>query len=261
MLQEGANALVRLLLAPSCVSCRGRLARPLTGPVCESCWAGVLSPTPPLCDRCGDQVPSSGTSLCARCRQSPPHFALARSAGLYEGPLREMIHAFKYERRRVLATPLARMMARSGAAVLEGADAIVPVPLHLWRALHRGFNQADDLARQLNLPVWRVLRRERGGPAQVSLPEHRRHANVRGAFALRRFTVAPRPSRAATRLAGATVVLVDDVMTTGATLDACSQVLLASGVRSVRALTVARAVATAPSSRQPSRRPSTVPRR
>ena len=120
-----------------------------------------------------------------------------------------------------------------GADVLAGADAAVPVPLHPSRRRERGFNQAADLARHLGLPVIHALRRVRATAAQAGLPAARRHGNVRGAFAPTR---RPRPWTAAT------VVLVDDVSTTGATLEACARALKAAGVREVRALTAARVV-------------------
>ena len=170
----------------------------------------------------------------------PPLFAAARSAGRYHGSLRRIIHAFKYERRRVLAVRLAEMMKGAGADLFERADAVVPVPLHPWRVLSRGFNQADDLARQLGRPLCRVLRRRRHGPPQASLPAARRHANVRRAYALRRIPGARGMIR------GKTLVLVDDVMTTGATLNACAGVLLDAGARTVLAVTAARAVAGPP---------------
>jgi ComF family protein len=157
-----------------------------------------------------------------------------------------VIRAFKYQGRRALAEPLARLMKEAGGAVLAGADAVVPVPLHPVKALVRGFNQADDLAAHLGPPVWRVLRRTRLSAPQAALPAHRRPANVRGAFAPC-FGIVFAPARSwRRRLEGRTVVLIDDVMTTGATLDACSEVLLAAGVRTVRALTAARAVAGRP---------------
>jgi ComF family protein len=186
-------------------------------------------------------------------------FTLARSAGRYEGSLRQVIHAFKYEGRRVLAQPLADLMKAAGEPVLAGADAVVPVPLHPWRALQRGFNQADDLARALGLPVWRVLARTRHGPPQAGLPASRRHANVRRAYAIRTPMLVPPfgvwlDGPAKRLLKNRVVVLVDDVMTTGATLDACGRLLIAAGVRSVRALTAARAVVRPPSPRPPQRR-------
>lgn len=116
--------------------------------------------------------------------------------------------------------------------MLDGADVVVPVPLHRARRLARGFNQAADLARGLGLPVSQALRRTRNTGSQADLPAARRHANVRGAFRLAR--------RAPIR--GASVVLVDDVSTTGATLEACGRALLEGGAREVRALIAARAV-------------------
>lgn len=141
------------------------------------------------------------------------------------------MHALKYEGRRSLAGPLASLMRKRGAAVLTGADAVVPVPLHYIRRRERGFNQASDLARALGLPLTRALRRVRATKPQATLPAGQRHRNVRDAFA---------PARAIKRLSGLTVVLVDDVSTTGATLEACARVLKQHGVREVRALTAAK---------------------
>jgi ComF family protein len=247
MLATAANSLVRLLLEPCCAVCRTGLQQPLTSPVCRACWRTVRGVSPPWCVRCGDALPPwrAIDPECPRCRRHPPRFALARSAGRYDGALREIIHVFKYERRRLLAEPLAEMMRGAGADILAGADAVVPVPLHPIRSLQRGFNQADDLARQLGLPVWRVLRRRRHGPPQASLPAAQRHANLREAFGLS-MGWAVRSRLRHSPLRNSVVVVVDDVMTTGATLDACSRVLIAAGVRSVRALTAARAVAGPP---------------
>jgi ComF family protein len=245
-LHTAANGLVRAFLAPECAACHVTLDRPLASPVCDACWRAVSWLAPPLCVRCGDARSEwrSPDFCCPRCRRQPPLFSFARSGGRYEGALRLILYAFKYDRRRALAGELAALMAHAGADALDGADAVVPVPLHPWRTWQRGFNQADDLACALGLPVWRALRRRRHDPPQASLPAARRHANVRGTFAL------SAPTRAlpwlAHRLRGSVVVLVDDVMTTGATLDACARVLIDARVREVRVLTVARAVATQP---------------
>lgn len=248
MWRSAGNTLVRVLLAPACAGCRDPLAAPLDGPVCPRCWITVPRLVGPLCSFCGDMLrpAEAAYAVCGRCLASPPAFELARSAGQYAGSLRRLIHAFKYEKRRMLAGPLASLVAESGRSILEQADAVVPVPLHPWRALDRGFNQADDLAEHLGRPVWRVLRRRRAGPPQASLPAHARAGNVSQAFA-RRFALAP-GTVSVRRLRHRAVVLIDDVMTTGATLDACSRVLLEAGVRSVKALTVARAVAREPAS-------------
>jgi ComF family protein len=157
-----------------------------------------------------------------------------RAIGQYDGTLRDIVHALKYDGRRSLARPLAARMRDAGASVLLGADAAVPVPLHPSRRRERGFNQAYDLARHLGLPVAAALRRVRPTVPQVSLAAARRHGNVRGAFTA---------TRSAAALSGKVVVLVDDVSTTGATLDACARALEAIGVREVRALTAARVVA------------------
>ena len=241
-LADAANGLVRLLLDPMCPGCRRTLQRPLDRSVCDECWDGISLIGWPMCRRCGDQLDAALTvdDLCGRCARRPPAFSLARSAGAHDGSLRELIHAFKFEGRRQLAEPLARLMCRRGLETLAGADAVVPVPLHPWRFLKRGFNQADDLAREVGLPVWRVLRRRRHGPPQASLPAHRRRANLRRAYAPSLRCALPQPMRR--NLTGRTLVLIDDVMTTGATLDACARLLLGNGATDVRALTVARAV-------------------
>jgi ComF family protein len=161
--------------------------------------------------------------------------SIGRSIGPYEGALREILQALKYERRRSLAKPLGRLMAAVGAEVLGDADFAVPVPLHITRQYSRGFNQASELAHQLGVPVLHALRRTRATVTQTDLPEGARHANVRGAFTARR----PLPRNAV-------LVVVDDVSTTGATLDACARVLLEAGAREVRGLTAARAASRLP---------------
>jgi predicted amidophosphoribosyltransferase len=119
------------------------------------------------------------------------------------------------------------------------------VPLHPIRFLQRGFNQADDLARQIRHPVWRMLRRARHGPSQASLPATARR-NLESHYASSVRLVVARRLRGCGILQGATLVLIDDVMTTGATLDACAQVLMSEGAKEVRALTAARAVVAPP---------------
>jgi ComF family protein len=236
-----ANAIVRTLLAPDCAACGAPLALPLSGPVCSTCWCAVVRLTPPWCRICGDACPPghAALALCARCEHRLPVFQVARSAALYHGSFREIIHAFKYQGRRALAAPLGRLMRHAARDLLEDVDAIVPVPLHPWRFSRRGFNQADDLASHLGPPVWRVLRRRRHGPPQTGLTAGLRETNVRAAFALSIV-------RGTRRIQGRVLVLVDDVMTTGATIEACSRVLIQAGARSVRAVTAARAVAGPP---------------
>jgi ComF family protein len=232
------DAILAVALSPTCVSCHQLLEQPTGGPVCAACWRSILPLTPPLCDRCGDPLRTWRTTdpaaPCTRCRRRRSHVDRARAIGAYDGALRAIVHALKYDARRSLARRLASLMRERGADVLSGATCIVPVPLHPSRRRQRGFNQAADLARALGLPVLEALRRVQATPTQTSLPAARRHKNVRGAFAM---------TRAGQTLGGAIVVLVDDVCTTGATLDACARVLKERGVVEVRALTAARVVA------------------
>jgi ComF family protein len=239
---SSANALLAVTLAPRCAACAKVLESPLAGPVCAACWGLVRTLSPPLCRRCGDPLPSwrvvsVALEQCPRCRRVPPLVDRGCAAGEYEGALREIVHAFKYEGRRSLARPLGSMLRSAGADFLRDADCVVPVPLHPWRRVRRGFNQATDLARQLDLPVVHALWRWRPTPAQAGLTAPARRRNVRGAFGMA--PLRSRESQAA--LEDRVVVLVDDVRTTGATLNECARVLKDAGAREVRALTVARA--------------------
>jgi ComF family protein len=222
--RQVTDAVLAALLAPPCASCGRVLDRPLAGAICIDCWA-ALPHQPGLISS-----PS-------------PHIAQSAAIGEYEGTLRNIIHALKYDGRRSASRGLSKTLACCGASLLAGADAAVPVPLHRRRERARGFNQAHELALGLGLPVWPSLRRLRDTPSQVDLPADRRHQNVRDAFAL----ATPRrqwgwsvPRAHAPHVSGAVLVLVDDVMTTGATLEACARTLMAAGAREVRALTAAR---------------------
>jgi ComF family protein len=233
-----SDAVLTVVLSPSCAACDEPLDRPTQGPVCASCWRSILPLTPPLCDRCGDPLPtwraiSIPLARCPRCRRARRLVDRARAIGAYDGALRAIVHALKYDGRRSLARPLGDLMRLRGADMLDGAACAIPVPLHPSRRRQRGFNQAADLARHLGVPAVPALRRVRATLTQTGLPAARRHRNVRDAFAV---------TRAASPLSGATVVLVDDVSTTGATLEACARVLKMAGVVEVRALTAARVV-------------------
>jgi ComF family protein len=208
------DGLSAVLLAPICAACRQPLEHPTHGAVCAACWSAIVPPTP------------IGTV------SFPPRIPLAAAIGPYEGTLKDVVHALKYDRRSTIARHLASRMRAIGAEVLDGASAVVPVPLHPARERARGFNQARELARHLDLPLLDVVVRTRRTASQADLPATKRDANVRGAFAL---------ARGSRSLDGLVVVLVDDVSTTGATLNACAEPLLAAGVKEVRALTAARA--------------------
>jgi ComF family protein len=204
-------------LSPACAACGSALERPLDGPVCRDCWHAVSRSV---------SSPAGGDA------------ALTYVAADYRGPLRDIVHAFKYEGRRTLARPLARLMIDAGGAALDGAHCVVPVPLHPWKRVRRGFNQASDLAQHLGPPVVHALWRVRLRPPQVGLPAAERRRNVRGAFTASRLLSARRRELL---LANRVVVLVDDVRTTGATLEECARVLASMGVSEVRGLTLAQA--------------------
>jgi ComF family protein len=203
--------------------------------VCDTCWSAIARWSPPWCTCCGQPVAAwrASAERCPRCRRIPGALSV-RVVGPYEGRLRDVLHAFKYDGRRSLAPTLAALLRAQAADTLAGADVLVPVPLHGARRRSRGFNQAHDLAAALGPPVVAALRRVRATVAQTALTAGARRRNVRGAFAL-----APAALDAIT---GRVVVLVDDVITTGATLEACAAILRAAGAAEVRAVTVARAV-------------------
>jgi ComF family protein len=226
-----------VLLAPACAACGATLDAPSAGPVCAPCWSRIVPFTAPCCERCGDPLgswrrePLDG-ARCAACRDLQSPIARIRAIGAYDGAHRDVVHALKYDGRHSIASRLGALMRRHGADVLAGADAAVPVPLHRTRRFRRGFNQAEAVASALELPVARALRRVRRTAPQADLPASRRFANVHAAFAMRR----------GIDVRGRVLVLIDDVMTTGATLEACAAVLAAAGAREVRALTAAKAV-------------------
>lgn len=201
--RRGADALVSAVCAPCCAACARVLDGPLDGPVCPRCW---------------DEARASD--------------------GTYEGALRHIIHAFKYEGRQSLAIGLGALLHARGTGVLPGAACAVPVPLFPWRRLRRGFNQASLLAHALDIPVVHALWRVRPTRPQTGLDAPARRGNVRGAFRLS--PLLRRDTRAAL-IQDRVVVLVDDVRTTGATLNACAEVLTGAGAAEVRTLTLARA--------------------
>ena len=176
---------------------------------------------------------------CPACRRRPGSIDAGRAVGAYEDALREIVHAFKYEGRRTIGHRLGLLLRSVASELLDDAHCAVPVPLHPWRRMQRGFNQASDLSRALGVPVVHALWRTRATAAQTGLTAPARRRNVRGAF-----RISPLLSRRARQahVRDRTIVLVDDVWTTGATLNECARVLKEAGAKEVRALTVARAL-------------------
>lgn len=217
-----------LVFPPRCVACGG-----FGSFLCEPCLAATPRPMPPRCPLCW--MPSQGAhGPCRRCRERVPHFQGARSAFLYQAAAREAVHALKYGGVSALALTMAGPMAECLEEWGPPVSAVVPVPLVGSRRRLRGYNQAEMLARALarlaGLPVVpRALVRCKASAPQARSPdEATRRANVEGAFA------------AGSRAVRGGILLVDDVMTSGATLDACARALVEAGMGPVFALTFAR---------------------
>jgi ComF family protein len=228
------NVAVDLLFPPHCAVCQRFGAW-----LCADCLGEIEAIEPPVCQYCGVPLDNGGqAAICGRCQESPIQLDGIRSYAIHSGPLRKAIHQFKYEDLRALAGLLGRLMA-DGWHVLAPRDlvldTIVPVPLHHMRERQRGYNQAALLARELGacleLPVVEdAVVRSRATAPQVDLSAKERHANVRDAFVGR--------DRG---LAGNRVLLVDDVCTSGATLESACLALQGVGVTSVWACTLTRA--------------------
>lgn len=232
------STLLDLVFPRVCVNCGGRVEEGSLH-VCWDCAASFTLVKEPHCSLCGDPVDGRVENLfrCSFCRRNPPHFDLARSALRYIGDLRDTLHAFKYSRKSCLSGDFVRWLAACHRMHYSGIDmdAITCVPLHGRRQRDRTYNQAGllarDLARELSVPVFtRCLKRVRPTESQISLNAAQRRANVRGAFSV----------EDAEWVEGRRLLVVDDIMTTGATVNECSRVLKRAGAASVYVLTVAR---------------------
>jgi ComF family protein len=236
-LRGAGGRVVDLILPPRCLGCGATVAD--VGTLCGACWSAVRFIGGGACDRCGvpfgHEVP--GRTVCAACAAAPPAFARARAVMVYDAATRPMLLRFKHADRTDAAPGFAAWMARAGADLVAEADLIAPVPLHRWRLAARRFNQAALLAGRLGRLAGKpvapdLLTRRRATPSQGRMGRLARARNVAGAFAVR-------PAWAST-LAGRRVLLVDDVLTTGATVGECAKVLRRAGASAVDVLTLAR---------------------
>lgn len=247
MLRALADALLAAVLAPRCALCAEVLERPLDGAVCAACWARVTRFTPPWCGLCGAPLPSARVadvhgSRCRVCTVGLGPIRAARAVGPFDGALADLVHALKYGRRPSIGRAFGPLLRDAAADLLRDIDLVVPVPLHPRRERERGFNQAELLAAAVGPPVCLALARTVHTAPQVAASGQARWANVRGAFA---------PGRDFAHVRGRTVALVDDVLTTGATLSAAAAALLPAGPACVVALTAARAELARPPSLRP----------
>jgi ComF family protein len=228
-----------VLLPPQCLTCDSQVAE--QGTLCVACWAGVQPVTAPMCQRCGVPFLHAGQGgalgWCPACVAKPPAFATARAALRYDEGAKRLLLPFKHADRTELAPALAARMAQAGGALLAAADIVAPVPLHWRRLAGRRYNQAALLAEQLARLAGKphvpdLLERCRATPQLGERSAAERAALLGGAFRVRRAALAwP---------LGRRVLLVDDVMTSGATADACARALLEGGAIQVDVLAAAR---------------------
>ena len=235
---HAAKLALDIALPTLCVSCR----EPVDGEgVCADCWARLSFIAPPYCPRLGipfvyDPGPDM---LSMEAIANPPAYARARAAVRYDDVARTLVHALKYQDRTDLAPAMGRWMARAGSELLYEADVLVPVPLHWRRAWRRRYNQSGALARVIERQsgvklVPDALNRVRPTQQQIGLSRPQRASNVQGAFKV--------ASAGQALIAGRRVILIDDVLTSGATVDACARALLRAKAAAVDVLVFARVV-------------------
>src|SRR4051812_48351113 len=238
VMSHAARIALDIALPTLCVACR----EPVAGVgVCPECWARLSFIAPPLCPRLGIPfVYDPGPDLLSmEAIANPPAYQRARAAVRYDDVARTLVHALKYQDRTDLAPAMGRWMARAGEELLRDADLLVPVPLHWRRSWTRRYNQSGSLARVISRQsgvklASEALRRIRPTEQQIGLSRPQRAANVQGAF-----KVAPERSA---EIAGRRIVLIDDVLTSGATTDACARALLRAKAAQVDVLVFARVV-------------------
>jgi ComF family protein len=239
-----AGGLVDLLFPPTCLACRAAIGR--ADALCAPCWSAVRFIERPFCERLGTPFATDfGAAdlgieglLSPEAMADPPVYARARAVAHFDdGPVRHLVHRLKYGDRLELAGAMGRWMARAGEALLAEADVLVPVPLHPRRLAMRGYNQSALLARVVSrhcgVPAAPVaLARRRATPAQVGLSRSQRALNMQGAFKV--------PEAGRPEVQGRAVVLIDDVLTSGATANAAARALLRGGARQVDVLVFGR---------------------
>lgn len=221
------------LLPPVCLVCHRHVAAHHC--LCGGCWREIRFIRQPLCDTLGIPLPfdSGERTVSAGALADPPNYDRARAVAHFNGAMRTLVHQLKYNDRHEARDLFGRWLISAGGELLDGADMLVPVPLNRRRLLWRRFNQsallAKELARHSRLPMApHVLDRIKSTPQQVGLSEAQRRDNVRGAFRV--------PKSARSAIAGKHIVLIEDVITTGATVNACARALKRGGAERVDVL-------------------------
>lgn len=238
--RRGAVRALNLIFPPLCVSCRMRVGE--AHALCAACWNAISFIEGPLCSSCGSpfEVDPGSETVCGACLARPHDFRQARSLFRYDDASKPLILAFKHGDRLDHAPAFARWLERTGRPLFAEAELLVPVPLHRWKLWKRRYNQAaivaEGLSKIIGLPHDPlVLEKRRATKSQGEMPSAKaRRRNVLNAFRV--------PAQKAARVRGRNVLLIDDVFTTGATLNACARALKRVGAARVDALTLARVV-------------------
>lgn len=232
LLRDLWSGLLDLVYPPFCLVCK----TPGSDYLCATCLEKIDIIEPPCCHKCGTPC-DPAIYICAECREREFHFEFACSVGTYDGTLREAIHALKFACQELMARPLGELMARcyTTSGLPGKVDVAVPIPIHRSRLVDRGFNQSAEIARvfckRVSLPMeTNALVKTKKTRDQVDLPENERFANVEGAFAVSD----PDP------IQGKRVLIIDDVFTTGATVNEAAKTLRSAGASAVYAYTLAR---------------------
>lgn len=233
---QAARLAADLVVPPVCLYCRKPLAD--HDALCGACWRNVKFVRAPLCDRLGIPLPFDigAPSISAQAAANPPDYDRTRAVAHFDGIVRDLVHQLKYGDSHIARRLFGRWLVEAGWELLQGADLIVPVPLNRWRLIRRRFNQAAILAREINRLTgiaWDplTLQRIKRTPSQVGLTSEQRRRNVQGAF------VVPRDRQGVVR--GRSILLVDDVITTGATVESCARALKGAGATRVDVLALA----------------------
>lgn len=239
-LQHSSKLALNLLFPPLCMACRKQVSEP--GALCPTCWKNIRFLEGPMCACCGlvFEIDPGAETLCAACHARAPAYDMARAIMRYDEHSRGPILALKHADRLDHIPAYLRWLERCGRELITECDVIIPVPLHPYRLWYRRYNQAAELARSLarstrKPAAFAVLQRGRHTPSQGSMPTaNARHRNMRGAFRV--------SSRHKSAIAGRNILLIDDVLTTGATVEACARALKRAGAVKVFVLALARVV-------------------